>query len=64
MRKRSALILVFLAMALVEVVVCVALFTAGVDDTAVALATIVILCVAADTSSRVIMRYGDKSSQR
>jgi hypothetical protein len=64
MSKRSALILVFIAALAAEAIACVVLLSADTDDDIVALVSILIICIAADTSSRVIMRYGDRSSRR
>ena len=56
------LILVFLAMAMVEIATCVTLFAIDADSTVTSLATILILGVGVDTSSRVVMRDGPWSS--
>ena len=62
MTEKAAVILVFLAMAVAVVIATVALRLLHADDQVLVFVCIVILCVGADTSSRVVIHYSDKSS--
>ena len=62
MTEKTAVILVFVAMAVAVGIATAAVRLLHAGDQALVFACIVILCVGADTSSRVVIHYSDKAS--